>query len=194
MNGHIERGHGLIADDELRVERERAGNADTLAASAVQLMGVGVDIALGQADKVHQLQNTLFYLRIIREHLLHMYRLGDEVLYGEPGVERGERILEDHLHVFIRVRLFPAARVKYALAVIEYLALGRREEAKDDSAERGLAATGFAHDAESFLRRDGKIHIVHSVQQAAADIKVFLQALGFDNRCCHVSPPIRPCI
>ncbi len=43
----------------LRVEGQRPGNADALAAAAVQLMGVGVVEAPGQAHSIHQLRHPL---------------------------------------------------------------------------------------------------------------------------------------
>ncbi len=43
LNGHVQRRDRLVADDELRIERQRAGDADALAAAAVQLVRIGVD-------------------------------------------------------------------------------------------------------------------------------------------------------
>ena len=51
LNGDVQRGNRLVTDDELGVQGQGTGDADTLAAAAVQLMGVGVAQALVNADQ-----------------------------------------------------------------------------------------------------------------------------------------------
>ena len=53
LNRDIERRNRLVADDKLRIEREGAGDADSLAAAAVQLVRVGVGITPSEADEIH---------------------------------------------------------------------------------------------------------------------------------------------
>ena len=55
LNGHVQRGNGLVADDQLRLHRKSAGNADSLAAAAVEFVGIAVDKALSKTDGVHEL-------------------------------------------------------------------------------------------------------------------------------------------
>lgn len=42
LNGHVQCGDRLVADDEFRVERERTRDADTLALAAGELVRVAV--------------------------------------------------------------------------------------------------------------------------------------------------------
>ena len=40
LHGHIQSGYRLVADDEARLDRERASDADTLALPARELVGI----------------------------------------------------------------------------------------------------------------------------------------------------------
>ena len=64
LDRHVQRRDRLVADDELGLDRQGAGDADALAAAAVELVGIDIDVSLGQADRLHQLQCALFDLRL----------------------------------------------------------------------------------------------------------------------------------
>ena len=75
LDGHVQGGDRLVADDELGVEGEGPGDADALAAPAVQLVGVGVGVAPGQAHEVHERAGPVVGLRsglvlAVDEHVL----------------------------------------------------------------------------------------------------------------------------
>ena len=44
LNGHVERGDGLVEDQELGLEHQGAGDADPLALAAGELVGVAVGV------------------------------------------------------------------------------------------------------------------------------------------------------
>jgi hypothetical protein len=52
LDRHIERADRLVGDDEFRVERQRAGDADALPLAAAELMGIAVTSLARQADHV----------------------------------------------------------------------------------------------------------------------------------------------
>ena len=54
LDGHVQRGHRLVADDELGLQGQRPGDAHPMAAAAVQLVGIGVEQPGGEAHHVHQ--------------------------------------------------------------------------------------------------------------------------------------------
>jgi hypothetical protein len=54
LRGDVERGGGLIGDQEPRVQRDGRGDADALPLAAGQLMGIGVEPDMGQADAVRR--------------------------------------------------------------------------------------------------------------------------------------------
>ena len=55
LNRNVQCGNRLVAHDKLRVHGQSAGDADTLAAATVQLMGIDVSVALSQAYRTHEL-------------------------------------------------------------------------------------------------------------------------------------------
>ena len=55
LHGDVERGHRLVADDQLRVDRERAGDADPLALAARELVRKAVVVLGVEADDLEQL-------------------------------------------------------------------------------------------------------------------------------------------
>ncbi len=58
LDRHVERGHRLVGDDELGVDRERARDADALALAAGELVRVAVGVIRLQADEPQQLLNA----------------------------------------------------------------------------------------------------------------------------------------
>ena len=55
LDRHVERGDRLVGDDHLRLQGERAGDADALPLAAGELVRVAVVVLGVQADGVHQL-------------------------------------------------------------------------------------------------------------------------------------------
>ena len=59
LNGNIQRGDRLVADDELRLYRQCAGDADTLTLTAGQLMRETVGKLLIQTDLAQQVGDAV---------------------------------------------------------------------------------------------------------------------------------------
>ena len=55
LDRDVERGDGLVGDDELRLQRERAGDPDALALAAGELVRVAVVVLGVEPDLLHQL-------------------------------------------------------------------------------------------------------------------------------------------
>ena len=55
LDRHVERGDRLVADDQLRRQRERARDADALALAARELVRVAVVVLRAQPDRLEQL-------------------------------------------------------------------------------------------------------------------------------------------
>ena len=54
LDRHVERGDRLVGNDELRVDRKRAGDADALALAAGELVRIAVAVLGAQADQRQQ--------------------------------------------------------------------------------------------------------------------------------------------
>ena len=88
----------LVGDDELRLDREGAGDADALALAAGELRRVAVDVLGVEADELEQLLDPGLLLALWCSPctLRGVVRIeADRV----PRVERAVGVLEDHLHV-----------------------------------------------------------------------------------------------
>ena len=96
LNRHVQRGHRLVADDEVGVDGQGAGDADTLALSAGELVGVAGGMLTVQAHMVHQLQDARHALLLGLIELMDIQRLADDIGHGHAGVQGGIGILEDH--------------------------------------------------------------------------------------------------
>lgn len=77
-------------------------------------------------------------------------RLGDDVFYSATGVERGEGILKDDLHIASELPHFTAADADEIVALVKNRSGGGFDEAQDQSAERALPGAGFANESERF--------------------------------------------
>ena len=100
LDGHVQRGGGLVGDQQLRLAGQRHGDHDALAHAAGQLVRIAVQDGTGLGD-AHAFQHAqrLGARRRRVQALVQPQRLGDLVAGREAGVQRGHRLLEDHGHV-----------------------------------------------------------------------------------------------
>ena len=59
LNGHIQSGYRLVADNQLGLQCKSAGNADTLTLATRELMRIAVDVLGVQSDNVEKLADAL---------------------------------------------------------------------------------------------------------------------------------------
>ena len=104
LNGNVQRGHGLVADDELGVHGESSGNADSLALTAGKLMCVARGVLGIESHGRHELEDFLAALFAVRVQLMHVQRLSDDVFDRHAGIKGRIRVLEHHLHLLAHVR------------------------------------------------------------------------------------------
>ena len=112
-------------------------------------------------------------------------RLTDELADCLARVQRGEGVLEDHLHLLAQGAHFFAGIVGDVLTVEENTAGGRLNELEDGAPGGGLAAAGFAHDAEGLALLDGKADTVDRVELAGGGAEIFGEVLHLENRFTH---------
>jgi len=78
LDGHVERGHRLVADDQLRLERQSPGDADPLPLSAGELVREPVAAVLRKPDDIEQPVHFLRNLRG-RDDAMDPKRLGEQL-------------------------------------------------------------------------------------------------------------------
>ncbi|GAA3220022.1 hypothetical protein GCM10020256_25600 [Streptomyces thermocoprophilus] len=59
LDGHVQRGDRLVGDDQLRLQREGAGDADALTLTAGELVREPVVVLGVEADQLQQLADLL---------------------------------------------------------------------------------------------------------------------------------------
>ena len=59
LDRHVERRHRLVADDQLGLHRQRAGDADALALAAGELVRIAAHVVGLQADGLEQLHHPV---------------------------------------------------------------------------------------------------------------------------------------
>ena len=103
LDGHVERGRGLVGEDELGVAREGDRDHDALAHAARELERVVPEALLGprDADLREQLDDAVARGRVREAHVL-ADRLGDLVADGEGRVQARQRVLEDEPDLLAR--------------------------------------------------------------------------------------------
>ena len=97
LDGDVERGGGLVGDDERGVHDERHGDDDALAHAAGELMRilVGALLGRGNADELEHLDRL--GPRVALGHAgVDARHFGDLIADGEHRIERGHRLLEHH--------------------------------------------------------------------------------------------------
>ncbi len=99
LHGDVERAGDFVADDELGVERQRAGDADALTLPAGELMRVAAQHGGVQLDSAHDVCGQVLPAGFAVAQAVHLHDLGQHAADGEPRIERGVRVLEDDLHV-----------------------------------------------------------------------------------------------
>ena len=173
LNGHVESRNGLVGHDELRVNRKRAGDADTLTLAAGELVRIALAVAGRKANDLEQLLRLLQALALA--HLgMDKQRLADDVLHLHAGIKRSIWILEHHLHLGAQGANLLLGEFRHVLALKENLSLVRRDEVIDQATGSGLAAAGLAYEREGLARHDVEGHVVHRMHELIGAAKEIL--------------------
>ena len=107
LDRHIQRRDRLVADDKIRLQRQRPCNADPLSLATGKLMGISADMVRLQTDSLQQLLHPLPSL-FRRIHMVNHHRLLDNLPYRKSGIQRRVGILENHLEFSpVSMHLFP---------------------------------------------------------------------------------------
>ena len=154
LHRDVERGHRFVADDEFRLQRQRARDADALALAAGELMRVTVAAGARQSDGLQQLHDAIGPV-LARHAAGDIERLGNAVVDPHPRIERAIGILKHELHAAADAR-----QVLFAFLSVDALAEqarcrpGRRDQSDQQPADGRFAGTGFADQAQCLTVAD----------------------------------------
>ena len=98
LDRDVERRDRLVGDDQLRPQRERAGDPDPLALAARELVREAVVVLGREPDALQQLLDLAAQLAPLAS-AVELQRVADDLADPLAGVERGVGVLEDHLHL-----------------------------------------------------------------------------------------------
>ena len=162
-------------------------------------MGIAILVEGLQAAVVHDLVDVIIEFLLAHQTVL-THRLTDDLAHGHTGLQRGEGILEDDLHLRAHIPHFLVGEGVHILAVEQYLTAslftgqtqdgtaGGGVELENGSAQGGLAAAGLAHQTHGSTTLEVKgdtvhgLHMAHSLaDHTALDGEVLLQVLDLQN-------------
>ena len=156
LYGHVEGGDRLVGDDELRTRRQRPGDRHALPLAAGEGARIALHLLGGEADLLHQPLGRGDRLAALLAEV-QPDRLQQRLADRHAGVEAGERILEDHLHVAAEAAQLAGGQRGEVGAVEGDAAAGGRDQAQDQPSEGGLARARFAHHPENLAGPDVEV-------------------------------------
>ena len=163
LHRDIESTDRLVAHDEARLHGQCPGDADALALAATEFVRVAVEMFGLQADLPEQLGTALFALFAVELPEVDFQRLGEDLKYGEPRVERVVGVLKNHLH-FAPQRLEPGrSQLAKVLIFVSDAAGCGAHELKDGFADGGLATATFADQADGGAFGDVEAYTIHGL-------------------------------
>ena len=104
LDGHVQRGDGLVGDDQRRLHDDGAGNPYPLPLAAGELVGVAVGVLAQKADADQGLCDGHAYLPLVFDSP-DAEALSDYLADCHAGVERGGGVLVDHLNLGVEAYL-----------------------------------------------------------------------------------------
>jgi len=174
--------------DERRLDDQRSGDPDPLALAARELVREVASRLRPEADSIEDARDPCFAVAAVA-HAVDHEPLGHDVADPHAWVERGERILEDDLHVLAQPLGTPAVLARDLLALEPDLAACGRHQADQRPPQGRLAAARLAHEADRFAGGDLEVDTIDRVnlgddalEDALADRKVGLQVADLDQR------------
>ncbi len=175
LDGHVERGGGLVGEQQLRAAGERHGDHHPLTHPARELVRVLAQPALGfgYADRAQQRKRALASA-VARHVEVLVDRFGDLVPDTHDRVQRVHRVLEHHRHLSAPIGPHLPGRQPGDLPTLEadravLLDAAARQQPDDRVGEHRLAGARLADQAQGPAPVEGERH---AVDRAVPDPRV----------------------
>ncbi len=139
LDGDVQGRNRFVANDEGRVDRQRPRDPDALPLAARKLMRVPVGEVRVEPHQTQQLLDASVAVAR-RPHPVVVQGLLDDVAHRHAGIQRSERVLEDHLHLPAHPAQPTAPHLADLLAFEGDLAPRHRQQGGDQSRKRRLPA------------------------------------------------------
>ena len=100
LNGHIERRHGLVANNQLGIDRQGARDSDALPLPAAELVRIAIDVFDAKAHQTQQMQDMSAFSVPSLLQFMHFQGTAENLHDGLTRVQRAIGILEHELDSF----------------------------------------------------------------------------------------------
>ena len=187
LDRDVERADRLVTDDELRLDRQGAGDPDPLSLSAAEFVGVAVGVTRVEADQLQQLAHPI-HARSTLGQAVRLERFTDDRTDRHARIQAAVRILEDDLHPAPHLAQLVALEAHEVLPPEADDPFGRVAQADHGPPGRALAAPRLADQAERLALLDFETDVVHGanaagfgLEDARQDREMHLQALDLDQ-------------
>mgnify|MGYP005852186333 CR=1 FL=1 len=172
LHGDVERRNGLVGHDDLRIERQRASDADGLSLAAGKL----VRITLGGSG-AEPTSDSSSPARACAFSGFSPWTIGPWAMMSMTrlrGASEAIRVLKNHLNVTAQHTQLAARGLQHVCVADHDGAVVRLEQPGNAARDRGLARAAFADNPERFafaqLKRyivDGDDRIAPAAEQGA---------------------------
>ena len=167
LNGNIQSGYRLVTDDELRLDREGAGDPDPLALTAGELMRIAALEAAIQAAAVQHIVHIVGELRA-RDDAVDQRCFTDDVGDPHTRIQGREGILKNHLYLERRLPRLRVCRPQNGAASKQDVAFAGLQDSSHHSAQGGLSTAGLTHQTDHLALSDDQIDAVHRLNDLFA--------------------------
>ncbi len=113
-----------------------------------------------QPDKAQQLHNLFLQLASF-VGAVYAQRLGHDFFHPHPRIERGIRVLKNHLQVLPQSADLGFAESGQIFSLKPNLPFGRLQQLQNHLAGGRLAAAGFSDDSQRFSAVHGKVDAIY---------------------------------
>ena len=166
LDRDVEGAHRLVENHEVRFDGQRPGDADPLALTTRELVRVAVEKGRTEADRAQKLDDTGVAGLAPVPAATRPERAREGFLRGERAVERGPRVLEDHLGAAPEPSQSAPASGLDGASVKAHLARARRLEGDGAAGEGRLSAPALADEAQGLSALEAEGHLGHRVHGA----------------------------
>ena len=177
----VQRTGGLVAQQDLGVRCQCAGNGDALLLTAGQLCRVGVGL-IRQAHHLQQLSGALFGICLLYTGQLH----GEADVLQAAALHQQVELLEDHRDLPAALAQLGRRELFHLHAVNDHAALGGALQQVDAAHQRGFARARHADDAVNRTIRDGQVDVLQRIHCAVLHLEGLGKMFDLDHRNCSL--------
>ena len=161
LDRDIQRGDWFIRDDELGFRRQRPGDGNALTLATRKLVRIFPHHPCIQADGGHQGFHAVKEGIALQLGMALADGFGEGRKNGHPWVERGVRVLENHLEIQSPLTDFRCRESRQVFPIQNDGAGARWDELHDRAGKSRFPTTGLAHQTEDFALFQTERHAVH---------------------------------